>query len=691
MVYRPKIDAKLCFVAMPLKKPFTDYFTGIILPAVADAGLTARTSSQIYGTGPIIQDIWDHIWAATVVVADVTEKNPNVNYELGICHAIGVPTIIISQKIDDVPFDYRHRRCILYDTSDVDWQAQLHRGISATIAKVLGGEPYEDELRWPYDTGLLRETKRIGMFVASQDATADVIRGTKLVCDAAARSYGPHGVSLSMRVRDQERQLRSGTSIANNTWSQNRFEAAGIVAMRQAANVTRDRVGDGTKLAIILSAQFIDRGYAALKDGYLPRDVVHGMDTAIEKAIAFVKGQSKALTGRDLFSAARTAAVGDERIATLVFEAMKKAGKDGIITIESRSGLEDALEAVEGMQFDRGYLHDAFVTVASTAEAVLEEAYVLICDYKLSSMRDLLPVLEQVARAAKPLLIIAEDVDGEALQTLILNKQRGTVLTVPVRAPGFAERRKSMLDDIAIVTGGTVASRDSGLSITALSLSQLGKAKKVTVTRDSTYISGGAGSREAVNARVQVVRNQIEWARSDMEREKLQERLAKLSGAVSIIMIGSDGDSDARFHRASNAMFASRVAVESGCVPGGGSALWHAREALLSDEADAGKRAGIEVIGAGLSIPLELQVENAKADIREVRAALNSDRSTSLGFNAVTRTVEDLYQSGVIDPTDVIVSALRAAFTQARAVLQTGAWGEEEGGETAEIAVVPTS
>jgi len=265
------------------------------------------------------------------------------------------------------------------------------------------------------------------------------------------------------------------------------------------------------------------------------------------------------------------------------------------------------------------------------------------------------------------------------------------LLAVPVKAPGFAERRKAMLDDIAVVTGGIVASRDSGLSIAGLSLLQLGKAKRITVTKDSTYISDGAGSQEALNARVQAVRNQIERERSDMEREKLQERLAKRSGAVSVIMIGSDGDSETRLHRAINAMFVSRAAVEAGSVPGGGSALWHARDALLVDEADAGKRAGMEVIWSGLTVPLELQVENARADIREVRAGLTSDKSISAGFNAVTRRVEDMYHSGVIDPTDVIVNALRAAFAQGRAVLQTGAWGEEEGGEAAGTAVVPTS
>jgi chaperonin GroEL len=692
MVYRPKVDAKLCFVALPLSKPFTDYFAGIMQPAAADAGLTAKTSAQVYGTGPIIQDIWDHIWSAAVVAADVTGKNPNVNYELGLCHAIGVPTIIISQEIDDVPFDYRHRRCILYDTTDVDWQSRLRKGIGETIATVLSGDPYQDELRWPYDTVVLREAKRIGIFVSSQDATADVMSGARLVRDPVARSFGPHGVSISMRVSGQERRLRSGVAVASNTWSQNRFEAAGIVAMRQVANMTRDRIGDGSKLAIILADEFIERGYAALKEGYLPRDVVHGMDTAVEKTIAFVKGQSKAVTEPDLFSAARTAAVGDEHVATLVCEAMKKAGKDGVITIESRSSPEDAVEVVEGMQFDRGYLDERFVTEESKAEAVLDDAYVLICDQKLSSMKDMLPVLEQVARVGKPLLIIAEDVEGEALATLRVNKERGTLRVAPVKSPGFGDRRKALLEDIAILTGGTVVSRESGLSIQGLSLSQLGRAKRITVTRDNTYIGGGAGSPEAVNARVQAIRNRIASTVSDIDREKLHERLSKLGGAVSTIIVGSDGDSETRLYRATNAMFASRAAVESGTVPGGGSTLWHSRQALLSlDESDAGKKAGIDVIASALGIPLELQVANAKANIRDVRAALDADKSTSIGFNAVTRRVEDLYKSGVIDATDVIVNAARVAFTQARAVLQTGAWGEEEGGELEGKAPVATS
>jgi chaperonin GroEL len=691
MVYRPKVDSKLCFVALPLTRPFTDYFTGIIQPAAADAGLTAKTSAQVYGTGPIIQDIWEHIWSAAVVIADVTEKNPNVNYELGLCHAIGVPTIIISQKIDDVPFDYRHRRCILYNTTDVDWQDQLRKAITATIAAVLGGDPYQDELRWPYDTDLLRETRRLGIFTSAQDATKDVITGARLVRDAVARSFGPHGISISTRVVGQERQLRSGAAIATNTWSQNRFEAAGIVAMRQVANIARDRVGDGTKLAILLADEFIERGYAALKHGYLPRDVVHGMDIAVEKVITALKGQSKAVTGPDLFSALRTAAVGDEKVAELVYKAVRMAGKDGVITIEMRPSPEDAVEVIEGMHFDRGYLDDAFITDATTAEAILDDGYVLTSNQKLASMHDMLPVLEQIAKAGKPLLIIAEDVEGELLATLRVNKEKGTLLVVAVKAPGFGDRRKAMLEDIAILTGGVVVSPESGWSVRNLSLSQLGRAKRITVTRDSTYIAGGAGSREAVNARVQAIRKRIESTTSDMDREKLQERLSKLSGAVSIIAIGSNGDQETKYYRATNAMFASRAVIESGAVPGGGSALWHSRESLLQmDETDPGKKAGIEIVASGLGVPLEVQVENAKANIRQVHGTLAADKSPSLGFNALTRSVEDLYKSGVIDGTEVVVTALRAAFTQARAILQTGAWGEEEGTQ-AEGAPVPVS
>ncbi len=461
--------------------------------------------------------------------------------------------------------------------------------------------------------------------------------------------------------------------------------------MRQVANMVKDRVGDGTKLAIILANEFIERGYAALKHGYLPRDVVHGMDTAVEKAIAFIKGQSKAVTGTDLFSAARTAAVGDEGVATLVFEAVKRAGKDGVVTIELRPSSEDAIEVVEGMQFDRGYLDDAFITDTTTAEAVLHDAYVFICDQKLSSMKDMLPILEQVAAAQVPLLIIAEDVDGEALATLRVNKEKDTLLAVPVKSPGFGDRRKAMLEDIAILTGGIVVSRESGLSLQSLSLSQLGRAKKISVTRDSTYIIDGAGSQEAVNARVQAIRKRIQSTRSDMDREKLQERLSKLCGAMSIIAIGSDGDQETKYYRATNAMFATHVAIESGAVPGGGSTLWHSREALLDlEEEDPGKRAGIDVIASGLSVPLELQVENAKVKILDVRAALAGGKSTSLGFNALKRSVEDLFKCGVIDATDLIVTSLRAAFTQARAILQTGAWGEEESG-ISEAKVKPPS
>lgn len=682
MVYRPKINPKLCFVALPLRRPFTDYFAGIIEPAARDAGLTATTSAQIYGTGPIIQDIWNQIWAASIVVADVTGKNPNVNYELGLCHALGVPTIILSQSMDDVPFDYRHRRCILYDTTDVDWQSRLRTSITETISKVLSGDPVEDDLPWPYDTRLLREAKRVGMFVASQDATEDVIRGAALVRDAAARSYGPHGVVISVRIHGQERLLSRGSEIATNTWSQNRLEAAGIVAMRQVTHAMRDRIADGTKLAIVLAYEFMARGYSALRDGYILRDVIHGMDTAVEKAIGIIKDQSKTLTGPELKSVSKSAALGDEDLATLIVEAMKKAGKDGIIVVEANPSSEDFLEALEGMQFDRGYLDEAFVTDGTRDEVVLEDAYVFVSDQKLSAVRELLPFLDQVAQAKKPLLIIAEDVDGEVLATLKLNKQKNVLQVAAVRCPGFGDRRKAILEDIAILTGGTVISRESGISLQRLSLAQLGKARHIAITKDSTSITGGAGSQDAVDARIQAIRNQIEVTRADMDREKLQERLAKLSGAICIVSVGTEGDAAPRLHRAESAMFSARAAVESGIVPGGGSALWHVGQALLSlAEEDSGKKAGIMAVASGLVVPLHLQVENAKANLREVLASLTSDDRPTHGFNAQTRQTEDLFTSGVLDPTDLIVRALRASFVHARNVLQTGAWGEEESAE----------
>jgi chaperonin GroEL len=679
MVYRPAINPQLCFVALPLKKPFVDYCEGIIKPAAADAGLRALTSSDIYGTGPIIQDIWLQIWAAAVVIADVTEKNPNVNYELGLCHAIGVPTVIVSQRIEDVPFDYRHRRCILYNTTDVDWQQRLRKQISETL-KSLTVAPPKDELSWPYDTSILRTAKRVGAFISSEDAIVDVLRGTRLVRDSVARSYGPHGIWVSIRTNMGERQFKNGRSIAENTWSQNRFEMAGVNAMRTVALTMNDSIGDGTKLAILLTQAFIESGYAAIKDGHLLRDVIHGMDTAVETAIKALKSQSKSSTAPELLAVGTTAASGDKHAAILVAEAMKRAGKDGIVVVEQSPETEDSLEAIEGMQFDRGYISDEFITDLHLQEATLDNPYILISDLKISTLRQLIPLLEQITKPPSSLLIIAEDIDGEALATLKVNVEKRIIRCIGVKAPGFAERRRDILQDIAILTGGTLISRDSPASLEYISLSQLGRAKKVTVTKENTYIEGGGGSPPAIEARVQLLRREIELCNSPYDKEKLQERLAKLSGsAICVIRVRADEDSDSHRGRIVSAMNAISAAIRGGVVPGGGTALWNVRRHVLElDLPDAGKRAGLETIMEGLTYPLEQQIDNSKADLHDINIALDDKEGVFVGFNAESRQVEDLLTNGVLDPLILVTTALTTAFRQARTILQTGAWGEAE-------------
>lgn len=678
MVYRPAINPELCFVALPLKRPFLDYCEGIIKPAAADAGMRALTSSDIYGTGPIIQDIWQQIWTAAVVIADVTGKNPNVNYELGLCHAIGVPTVIISQEIDDVPFDYRHRRCILYDTTDVDWQQRLRKHISETL-KSLTASAAKDELVWPYDTTVLRGTRRAGAFISSEDAIVDVLRGTRLVRDSVARSYGPHGIWVSVRTKVGESQFRNGLSIASNTWSQNRLEMAGINAMRTVAFTMSDAIGDGTKLAILLTQAFIEGGYAAMKDGYLLRDVIHGMDTAVETGIKVLKSQAKSPAAPELIAVGTTAANGDKHAARLVVEAMKRAGKDGIIVIEQAPESGDSLEAIEGMQFDRGYISDTFITDYHPQQASLENPCILISDLKISTLTQLLPLLEQTTKTNSSLLIIAEDVEGEALATLKVNVERGLIRCVAVKAPGFAERRRDILQDIAVLTGGSLISRDSPTSLEYISLSQLGRAKTVTVTKDNTYIGGGGGSPAAIEARVQFLRREIEGCTSPYDKEKLQERLAKLSGsAICVIRVGSDG-SESRRERVAAAMHAISAAVQSGVVPGGGTALWNVKQHLLElDLPDVGKRAGLDTIAQGLASPIEQQIENAKSDLHDINIALEEKQGVFIGFDAESRQVEDLLAKGVLDPLMLVTTALTAAFRHARTILQTGAWGEAE-------------
>ncbi len=569
MVYRPNVDVTSCFVLMPFHGNHPEYFAGIIHPAARDAGLTATKADDIYGTAPIIQDIWNQIWRARAVVADVTGRNPNVNYELGICHALGVPTVLITQNLSDVSFDYRHLRCIVYDTKRLNWEDTLRRAIAGTLKSLLVGFDVYEDLRWPYDTNALEAMRNINSLVAAGEGTTSVIKGARLVRDGCATALGPHGTNISVSPTiGLSRFDRSGVVIAGATRSPDPLQQKGIEHANRLAQEMTAAVGDGSKTAILIFQELIEQGHKALQEGMVLRDLIHEMDVAVESAVTALQAMSRTPTAKDIASAARTAAAGDAQVGNTIAEAMMKTGRDGVISLTETSEATTSVDVREGIYFERGFLSSRFITDETRQVAEMFDASVLMYDSKITSMKDLLPVLEQAAKAQVPLLIIAESVEGEALETLALNKERGTLKCVAVRAPIVNDSRQFLLEDIAVATGGTVISHFS-VNLEGVRLSQLGRAKHVEVTKDACWITGGAGDVQAVEARAAGIRQQIAVEKGDYDLEKLQERLAKLLGRVCAIRVGgaSSLDRAERMYKMRSALHSAQGAVISGVIP----------------------------------------------------------------------------------------------------------------------------
>lgn len=678
MVYRPGIDDKLCFVLMPFGHPFDSYYQKIIKPAVSDAGLSALRSDEIYSTKAIVKDIWNRIWAARVVVADVTDRNPNVNYELGLCDALGVPTVIITANIKDVPFDYKHRRCICYNREDAGWDDRLRKDLTNTIRVVIADGTSGDEFDWPYDTNLLKEPSSAGVLMASGDSRKIVVRGAKLVRDAIAGAFGPHGASVAIsQTFGASRRSQRGAQIARGVKSLNPLEEKGIEQIRGAAYAVYDSAGDGSKLAAILTSGFMTKGQELIEKGFHPKDVLWNLEQAVDWVLEELIRKAQPVRGTDLLAVAIAAAGGNRRAGALVAEAMKRAGKDGIISVEASDMTDTTLEIHEGMRFDRGYLSEYFVTNVETLECVLEDCLILVYQRRMGSMKDLLPLLEQVARADKSLLIVAEDVEGEALATLTVNKIKGTLRCAAVRAPGEGDRRKALLDDIAVLTGGKFLSEELGLQLVNVQLRDLGKAEKVTITKNDTTIIGGAGSNTDIQNRVRAIQTQIVTSPSAYDKEKLQERLAMLAGSVAVIKVGGVSESDIaqEMYSVESAMHSTRSAIERGWVIGGGVALLRAglelktRETTNPLEADTNK-----AVAAVLEEPLRQLVENAQKSPTQTLAKILKSGSPTYGFNAHGCKVEDLSKARVLDSIKPITLSLRVALSHAGSVLQTGAW-----------------
>jgi chaperonin GroEL len=454
------------------------------------------------------------------------------------------------------------------------------------------------------------------------------------------------------------------------------LQKVGAAMLREVASKTSDVAGDGTTSATVLAQSIVREGMKNVVAGANPMSLKRGIDKAVAKAVEEIQALSNPVTGGMIAQVGAISANNDRMIGDIIAEAMNKVGKDGVITVEEAKSIETSLEVVEGMQFDRGYLSPYFVTDAERMEAVLEDCYILLHEKKISSMKDLLPLLEQVAKTGRPFLIIAEDVEGEALATLVVNKLRGTLQVASVKAPGFGDRRKAMLQDIGILTGGKVISEDLGIKLENVRLEDLGRAKKVTIDKDNTTIVEGAGAPEDIAGRVKQLRVQVEETTSDYDREKLQERLAKLVGGVAVIQVGAATETELKEKKArvEDAMHATKAAAEEGIVPGGGVAYLRASQALAAfklDEAD--EQVGVNIVRRALEEPVRQIAQNAGHEGAIIVAKVAESKDVNFGFNAETEQFEDLVASGVIDPTMVTRTALQNAASIASLLLTTEA------------------
>ncbi len=508
------------------------------------------------------------------------------------------------------------------------------------------------------------------------EARARLKRGVDQMANAVSVTLGPKGRNVVIDKKfGNPTVTKDGVTVAKEIELPDPVENMGAQMVKEVATKTSDVAGDGTTTATVLAQAIFREGLKSVTSGVNPMAIKRGIDKAVEVVVEELKKLSVPTSGRkEIKQVASISANGDEDIGEKVAEAMEKVGKDGVITVEEAKGLETTLETVDGMQFDRGYLSPYFVTDPEKMEAVLEEAYVLVHDKKISAMKDLLPILEKVAQTGRPLLLIAEDVEGEALATLVVNKLRGTLKVCAVKAPGFGDRRKAMLQDIAILTGGQVISEEVGFKLENAVLNDLGRAKRIIVDKDNTTIVDGAGKPDAIQGRIKEIKAAIEKSTSDYDREKLQERLAKLAGGVAVINVGAATETEMKEKKArvEDALHATRAAVEEGIVPGGGVALLRTQPALAKIKVDdPDEQVGIDIVRRALEEPIRIIAENAGFEGSIVVEKVRSAKEKNFGFNAQTGEYEDLVQAGVIDPTKVTRTALQNAASVAGLLLTT--------------------
>ncbi len=512
----------------------------------------------------------------------------------------------------------------------------------------------------------------------STEARNKVLKGVQILADAVKVTLGPRGRNVVLeKAFGAPRITKDGVTVAKEIELADKFENMGAQLVREVATKTNDVAGDGTTTATVLAAAIVREGVKAVAAGMNPMDLKRGIDLAVDKVVEDLKEHAKKVTTNDEIAQVGTiSANGDAEIGRMLAEAMQKVGNDGVITVEEAKSLETELEVVEGMQFDRGYISPYFVTDADKMRCVLEEPYILIHEKKLSSLQPLLPVLEQVVQSGKPLLIVAEDVEGEALATLVVNKLRGGLRVCAVKAPGFGERRKAMLQDIAILTGGTFISEELGIKLENVTLDMLGRADKVIVDKENTTIVGGKGDAEQIKARINQIKAQIEETTSDYDREKPQERLAKLTGGVAVIRVGGATEVEVkeRKDRVEDAMHATRAAVEEGIVPGGGIALLRAVKALEGlAGANDDQRHGVDIVRRAIQAPVRQIAENAGFDGAVVAGKILEKDEYAWGFDAQAGEYADLFDRGIIDPVKVVRTALQDAASVAGLLITTEA------------------
>jgi chaperonin GroEL len=507
------------------------------------------------------------------------------------------------------------------------------------------------------------------------EARAKLKKGVDHLAEAVKVTLGPKGRNVVIDKKfGSPTVTKDGVTVAKEVELSDAIENMGAQMVKEVATKTSDLAGDGTTTATVLAQAIFREGLKNVTAGANPMELKRGIDRAVEAVVEQLRTLSVPSAGkREIAQVGTISANNDKEIGNLIAEAMEKVGKDGVITVEEAKGLETTLETVDGMQFDRGYLSPYFVTDPEKMEAVLDDPYILIHDKKISAMKELLPLLEKVAQSGKPLLIIAEDVEGEALATLVVNKLRGTLKVVAVKAPGFGDRRKEMLRDVAVLTGGQVISEELGFKLENATLNDLGRAKRIVVDKDNTTIVDGKGKEDAIQGRIAEIRTAIDKSTSDYDREKLQERLAKLSGGVAVINVGAATETEMKEKKArvEDALHATRAAVEEGIVAGGGVALIRAQSALEKIRGTDDEKIGVEIVRRALEEPIRMIAQNAGAEGSIVVARVKESKEKNFGYNAATDAYEDLVKAGVIDPTKVTRTALQNAASIAGLLLTT--------------------